>query len=452
LAWRLRLAMSCSCLAEAGRLYLPQIGTMLTLQQLRQDPAQVKARLAKKHFARIELVDTIITLDDQRKKLQLDGDNLQAKINTLSKEIGMLMAKGQREEAEARKQEVASLKASLQPLAEQLSAAETQLHNELVLLPNLPSEKVPEGRTPNDNEVVREAGEIPVLAQGAQAHWDLIRTYDLVDFEAGAKITGSGFPLYKGRGAKLQRALIQYFLDENTAAGYTEYLPPLMVNEASAYGTGQLPDKEGQMYHMPLDNLYLIPTSEVPVTNIYRDQLLTLADLPVKMTAFSPCFRREAGSFGSDVRGLNRVHQFDKVEIVSIVPPERSYEVLDEMVAHVEKLLQSLGLPYRILRLCGGDMSFASALTYDFEVYSAAQQKWLEVSSVSNFESFQANRLKLRYKDEKGKSQLLHTLNGSSLALPRIVAALLENNQTAEGIELPAVLHAYMGINRITRP
>jgi seryl-tRNA synthetase len=321
-----------------------------------------------------------------------------------------------------------------------------------VLLPNLPSEKVPEGRTPNDNEVVREAGEIPVLAQGAQAHWDLIRTYDLVDFEAGAKITGSGFPLYKGRGAKLQRALIQYFLDENTAAGYTEYLPPLMVNEASAYGTGQLPDKEGQMYHMPLDNLYLIPTSEVPVTNIYRDQLLTLADLPVKMTAFSPCFRREAGSFGSDVRGLNRVHQFDKVEIVSIVPPERSYEVLDEMVAHVEKLLQSLGLPYRILRLCGGDMSFASALTYDFEVYSAAQQKWLEVSSVSNFESFQANRLKLRYKDEKGKSQLLHTLNGSSLALPRIVAALLENNQTAEGIELPAVLHAYMGINRITRP
>jgi seryl-tRNA synthetase len=425
---------------------------MLTLQQLRQDPAQVKARLAKKHFARIELVDTIITLDDQRKKLQLDGDNLQAKINTLSKEIGMLMAKGQREEAEARKQEVASLKASLQPLAEQLSAAETQLHNELVLLPNLPSEKVPEGRTPNDNEVVREAGEIPVLAQGAQAHWDLIRTYDLVDFEAGAKITGSGFPLYKGRGAKLQRALIQYFLDENTAAGYTEYLPPLMVNEASAYGTGQLPDKEGQMYHMPLDNLYLIPTSEVPVTNIYRDQLLTLADLPVKMTAFSPCFRREAGSFGSDVRGLNRVHQFDKVEIVSIVPPERSYEVLDEMVAHVEKLLQSLGLPYRILRLCGGDMSFASALTYDFEVYSAAQQKWLEVSSVSNFESFQANRLKLRYKDEKGKSQLLHTLNGSSLALPRIVAALLENNQTAEGIELPAVLHAYMGINRITRP
>ncbi|MBM3915300.1 MAG: serine--tRNA ligase [Sphingomonadales bacterium] len=424
---------------------------MLTLQQLRQDSAKVKAQLAKKHFARPELVDLIISLDDQRKKLQLDGDNLQAKINTLSKEIGMLMGKGQREEAEARKQEVASLKASLQPLADQLSAAETQLHNELVLLPNLPSEQVPDGRAASDNVVVREGGIKPVLAEGAQAHWDLIRSYDLVDFEAGAKITGSGFPLYKGKGAKLQRALIQYFLDVNTAAGYTEYLPPLMVNEASAYATGQLPDKEGQMYHMPLDNLYMIPTSEVPVTNIYRDQLLSLADLPVKMTAFSACFRREAGSFGSDVRGLNRVHQFDKVEIVSIVTPENSYAVLNEMVAHVEKLVTSLELPYRILRLCGGDMSFASALTYDFEVYSAAQQKWLEVSSVSNFESFQANRLKLRYKDEKGKSQLLHTLNGSSLALPRIVAALLENNQTAEGIQLPQVLHAYMGMSAITR-
>lgn len=424
---------------------------MLTLQQLRQDSAKVKAQLAKKHFARPELVDLIISLDDQRKKLQLDGDNLQAKINTLSKEIGMLMGKGQREEAEARKQEVASLKAALQPLADQLSAAETQLHNELVLLPNLPSEQVPEGRAASDNVVVREGGIKPALAEGAHAHWDLIRSYDLVDFEAGAKITGSGFPLYKGKGAKLQRALIQYFLDVNTAAGYTEYLPPLMVNEASAYATGQLPDKEGQMYHMPLDNLYMIPTSEVPVTNIYRDQLLSLADLPVKMTAFSACFRREAGSFGSDVRGLNRVHQFDKVEIVSIVTPENSYAVLNEMVAHVEKLVTSLELPYRILRLCGGDMSFASALTYDFEVYSAAQQKWLEVSSVSNFESFQANRLKLRYKDEKGKSQLLHTLNGSSLALPRIVAALLENNQTAEGIQLPQVLHAYMGMSAITR-
>ena len=424
---------------------------MLTLLQLRQDPEGVKAKLAKKHFGRPELVDTIIALDDQRKKLQLDSDNLQAKINTLSKEIGMLMGKGEREQAEQRKQEVASLKASLQPLAEQLSAAEQQLQSELVLLPNLPNEKVPVGRTAADNEVVREGGTKPTLPEGAPAHWDLIRTYDLVDFEAGAKITGSGFPVYKGKGAKLQRSLIQYFLDVNTAAGYTEYLPPLMVNEASAYGTGQLPDKEGQMYHMPLDNLYMIPTSEVPVTNIYRDQLLSLSDLPVRMTAFSPCFRREAGSFGADVRGLNRVHQFDKVEIVSIVPPEQSYDVLNEMVSHVEKLLQSLELPYRILRLCGGDMSFASALTYDFEVYSAAQQKWLEVSSVSNFESFQAHRLKLRYKDEKGKSQWLHTLNGSSLALPRIVAALLENNQTPEGIRLPNVLQPYMGTTLITR-
>lgn len=423
---------------------------MLTLQQLRQDPQHVKAALAKKHFAGTEGVDTILALDDQRKRLQLESDNLQAKINTLSKEIGMLMGKGEREEAETRKQEVASLKASLQPLAEQLTTTEERLQSELVLLPNLPGEQVPEGRTAADNVVVREGGCKPNLPAGAAAHWDLIRTYDLVDFEAGAKVTGSGFPIYKGKGAKLQRSLVQYFLDVNTAAGYTEYLPPLMVNEASAYGTGQLPDKEGQMYHMPLDNLYMIPTSEVPVTNIYRDQLLSSADLPIKMTAFSPCFRREAGSFGSDVRGLNRVHQFDKVEIVSIVAPAHSYAVLDEMVAHVEKLLQSLELPYRLLRLCGGDMSFASALTYDFEVYSAAQQKWLEVSSVSNFESFQANRLKLRYKDEKGKSQLLHTLNGSSLALPRIVAALLENNQTTDGIRLPAVLHSYMGADRIT--
>ena len=425
---------------------------MLTLQQLRQDPSQVKARLVKKHFAQPALVDSIITLDDQRKKLQLEADNLQARINTLSKEIGMLMGKGQREEAETRKQEVAALKTSLQPLADQLTKAEEQLHAELVLLPNLPNEQVPEGRAATDNVVVREGGRKPELPAGVSAHWDLIRTYDLVDFEAGAKITGSGFPLYKGKGARLQRALVQYFLDVNTAAGYTEYLPPLMVNEASAYGTGQLPDKEGQMYHMPLDNLYMIPTSEVPVTNIYRDQLLSLTDLPIRMTAFSPCFRREAGSFGSDVRGLNRVHQFDKVEIVAIVEPAKSYAVLDEMVTHVEKLLQSLELPYRILRLCGGDMSFASALTYDFEVYSAAQQKWLEVSSVSNFESFQANRLKLRYKDEKGKSQLLHTLNGSSLALPRIVAALLENNQTEEGIKLPAVLQPYMGMPIIAHP
>ena len=422
---------------------------MLTLQQIRQNPLAVKAGLLKKYFGQPELVDVIIGLDDQRKKLQLESDNLQAKINSASKEIGLLMGKGQKEDAELKKQEVASFKAALQPLAEQLATREQELHQELVRLPNLPAAEVPQGKVAADNVVVREGGNKPSLAADALPHWDLIKKYQLVDFETGAKITGSGFPLYKGKGAKLQRALIQYFLDFNTAAGYTEYLPPLLVNEASAYGTGQLPDKEGQMYHMPLDNLYLIPTSEVPVTNIYRDEIVPFASLPIRMTAFSACFRREAGSFGADVRGLNRVHQFDKVEIVQIVDPTKSYEVLEEMVAHVEQLLQSLELPYRILRLCGGDMSFASALTYDFEVYSAAQQKWLEVSSVSNFESFQANRLKLRFKDEKGKSQLAHTLNGSSLALPRIMASLLENNQQADGIRLPACLQPYMGASLI---
>jgi len=423
---------------------------MLTLQQIRQNPEAVKAGLLKKYFGQPELVDVIIGLDDQRKKLQLESDNLQAKINSASKEIGQLMGKGQKEEAEQKKQEVANFKAALQPLAEQLTTREQELHQELVRLPNLPAAEVSDGKLASDNVVVREGGDKPNLTADAVPHWDLIKKYQLVDFETGAKITGSGFPLYKGKGAKLQRALVQYFLDFNTAAGYTEYLPPLLVNEASAYGTGQLPDKEGQMYHMPLDNLYLIPTSEVPVTNIYRDEIVPFASLPIRMTAFSACFRREAGSFGADVRGLNRVHQFDKVEIVQIVDPEKSYAVLEEMVAHVEQLLKSLELPYRILRLCGGDMSFASALTYDFEVFSAAQQKWLEVSSVSNFESFQANRLKLRFKDEKGKTQLAHTLNGSSLALPRIMASLLENNQEADGIKLPSSLHAYMGMNKIS--
>jgi len=422
---------------------------MLTLQQIRLNPEAVKAGLLKKHFAEPVLVDTILALDDQRKKLQLDSDNLLSKVNSTSKEIGLLMGKGQTEEAETKKKEVADLKIALQPLSEQLTQKEQELQQLLVRLPNLPSSAVPAGKTATENEVVRESGNKPVLTSDAVPHWDLIKKYQLVDFETGAKITGSGFPLYKGKGARLQRALIQYFLDFNTAAGYTEYLPPFMVNEASAYGTGQLPDKEGQMYHMQLDNLYLIPTSEVPVTNIYRDEIVPAASLPVRMTAYSPCFRREAGSFGADVRGLNRVHQFDKVEIVQIVHPDQSYAVLDEMVAHVEKLLISLELPYRILRLCGGDMSFASALTYDFEVYSAAQQKWLEVSSVSNFESFQANRLKLRFKDDKGKTQLAHTLNGSSLALPRIMAALLENNQTSQGINLPTSLHSYMNATSI---
>jgi len=418
---------------------------MLQLQVIRQNPGGIKERLAVKHFKETDLVDQIISLDDQRKKLQNESDTTQSKLNSAAKEIGQLMAKGQKEEAEKKKQEVAELKSSLQPVADKLSETEKQLQDILILLPNLPSDKVPAGKTPADNVVVREGGNKPQLTKEALPHWELIKKYDIVDFETGAKITGSGFPLYKGKGAKLQRALIQYFLDFNTRAGYTEYLPPLMVNEASARGTGQLPDKEGQMYYMPADNFYMIPTSEVPITNIYRDEIVKESDLPIKMTAFSPCFRREAGSFGADVRGLNRVHQFDKVEIVQIVDPAKSYAVHEEMVNHVEKLLQTLELPYRILALCGGDMSFASALTYDFEVFSAAQQKWLEVSSVSNFETFQTNRMKIRFKDEKGKMQLAHSLNGSSLALPRIVACLLENNQSAEGVRLPGAIHSYFG-------
>lgn len=422
---------------------------MLQMALIRRQPDLVKEKLAIKNFQETGLVDLVIDLDERRKKLQLEFESTQAKINNSSKKIGQLMAKGQKEEAENLKKEVADLKLQLQPITEQLNAVEVELQQELIKLPNLPSEKVPAGKTPNIIE--REGGAKPLLPANAAPHWDLIKSYDLVDFETGAKITGSGFPLYKGKGAKLQRALIQYFLNYNIEAGYTEYIPPYMVNEATAYGTGQLPDKEGQMYHMPADNFYMIPTAEVPLTNIYRDEMLKETDLPVKMTAYSPCFRREAGSFGKDVRGLNRVHQFDKVEIVQLVKPEKSYEVLEEMVSHVERLIQSLGLPYRILKLCGGDMSFASALTYDFEVYSAAQDKWLEVSSVSNFESFQTNRMKIRYKDRNGKSQLVHSLNGSSLALPRIVACLLENNQTDEGIKLPEVLHSYFGSEMISK-
>jgi seryl-tRNA synthetase len=421
---------------------------MLTMAMLRQDPGGVKKKLHKKHFAPVEIIDYIIRMDDQRKKLQLDCDNLLAQINAASKEIGQLMAKGLKDEAEAKKQAVTLLKDQLQPLQNDQAQVEKELMDELVKVPNLPADIVPEGKAAADNVVIKEGGVKPTLTQKVP-HWDLIKQYDLIDFETGAKLTGSGFPLYKGKGAKLQRALIQYFLDYNTEAGYLEYIPPYMVNQASAYATGQLPDKEGQMYHMTADNFYLIPTAEVPVTNIYRDTILKQAELPVKMTAYTPCFRREAGSFGADVRGLNRVHQFDKVEIVQLVDPTISYQVLDEMVAHVEKLLIDLELPYRILRLCGGDMSFNSALTYDFEVFSAAQEKWLEVSSVSNFETFQSNRMKLRYKDEQGKIHMMHTLNGSSLALPRIVAALLENNQTPEGIRLPKVLHRYFGAERI---
>lgn len=431
-------------------IFAPNEIKMLQLQVLRQDPKKAKEKLAIKNFAAPQLVDAIITIDDERKKLQQEFDTTQSKVNSTSKEIGVLMAKGQKEEAEAKKQEVAALKVSLQPIAEKLAIVENQLHDELVKLPNLPADTVPPGKTPADNIVVREGGNKPQLHADAVPHWDLIKKYDIVDFETGAKITGSGFALFKGQGAKLQRALIQYFLDYNAAAGYTEYHPPFMVNEASAFGTGQLPDKEGQMYHMPADKFYMIPTSEVPITNIYRDEIVKEDQLPIKMTAYSPCFRREAGSFGKDVRGLNRVHQFEKVEVVQIVHPDKSFDVLDEMVLHVEKLLQSLELPYRILRLCGGDMGFASAITYDFEVYSAAQEKWLEVSSVSNFETYQSNRMKIRFKDANGKTQMVHTLNGSSLALPRIIACLLENNQTTEGIALPAIVSKYTGFSNIS--
>lgn len=422
---------------------------MLQLATLRNNTDLVKERLAIKNFKELELVDQIVSLDDERKKLTFQFDETKAKINAASKEIGMLMGKGQKEEAESKKKDVESFKNELEPIQKQLDEVEKVLNELLVRLPNLPSEKVPKGKTPEDNETVRTGGSKPELYKGAVPHWDLAKKYDLIDFELGNKITGSGFPFYKNKGAKLQRALIQYFLDYNTKAGYIEYMPPLMVNEATAYGTGQLPDKEGQMYHVTADEFYLIPTAEVPVTNIYRDVILKESDLPIKMTAYTPCFRREAGSYGKDVRGLNRLHQFDKVEVVQLVHPDRSYEVLEEMVSHVEKLIQSLELPYRILRLCGGDMSFTSALTYDFEVYSAAQDKWLEVSSVSNFESFQTNRMKIRFKDEKGKSQLVHSLNGSSLALPRILACLLENNQTENGIQLPVVLHGYFGSEMI---
>jgi seryl-tRNA synthetase len=427
---------------------LPQIDRkMLQVNFIRQNTALVKERLAVKNFKQIELIDELLEVDDKRKQFQKQEDDLFAKINATSKEIGKLIASGQKELAEEKKKEVANLKSAIIP---GLAESQKRIEEILYLIPNLPSAKVPAGKTPADNVIVKEGGNKPQLPPGSVPHWDLARKYDLIDFELGNKITGSGFPVYKNKGARLQRGLIQYFLDHNTSAGYTEYMPPLMVNEASAYGTGQLPDKEGQMYFVNEDKFYLIPTAEVPVTNIYRDEMVKDTDLPIKMTAYTPCFRREAGSYGKDVRGLNRLHQFDKVEIVQLVHPDKSYEVLEEMVAHVEKLVQSLELPYRILKLCGGDMSFASALTYDFEVYSAAQDKWLEVSSVSNFEAFQTNRMKIRFKDAGGKPQLVHSLNGSSLALPRIVACLLENNQTNEGILLPPVLQPYVGTTLIS--
>jgi seryl-tRNA synthetase len=422
---------------------------MLQVNYLRQHIQLAKDKLAIKHFSNLDIVDQVIAMDDQRKRLQANFDDLQSKVNAASKEIGNHMAKGEKEQAESIKQNVGAWKLALEPLKVEMAEVEQQLQNLVVQLPNLPHDLVPKGRTPEENEVVKEGGSTPVLPAGAMAHWDLIKKYNLVDFETGAKITGSGFPLYIGKGAKFQRILSQYFLDFNTAAGYTEYIPPYMVNAASAFATGQLPDKEGQMYHATEDDFYLIPTAEVPVTNVFRDTILKDSDLPIKMTAYSPCFRREAGSFGKEVRGLNRVHQFEKVEIIQIVHPDKSDDTLNEMVAHVENLLISLGLQYRILRLCGGDMGFASAITYDFEVYSAAQEKWLEVSSVSNFNNYQTYRMKCRFKDQEGKTQFAHSLNGSSLALPRIYAAIVENYQTETGINLPEVLVPYFGAKEL---
>jgi seryl-tRNA synthetase len=419
---------------------------MLQIQFIRQNAELVKQKLAIKNFANISLVDQLIADDEKLRHLKASTENTQALVNAASKEIGALMANGKKDDAEQKKAVVNTLKQNMQSEKELLESIEKSFTEKLLLLPNLPSDIVPAGKTAEDNEVTFIVDRLPALPENAKPHWEIIKDLDIVNFEIGAKITGSGFPLFKGQGAKLQRSLVQYFLDYNTAAGYTEFTPPLLVNEQSAYGTGQLPDKEGQMYFVTEDKLYLIPTSEVPVTNIYAGEIIKETELPIKMTAFSQCFRREAGSFGSDVRGLNRVHQFEKVEIIQITKAEDSYATLEAMVKHVEGLLQSLELPYRILKLCGGDMSFASALTYDFEVYSAAQQKWLEVSSVSNFENFQTNRMKIRYKDEEGKTQLLHSLNGSSLALPRIIACLLENNQQADGsILLPKILHSYFG-------
>ena len=422
---------------------------MLTLKQIRDDKEAAIRRLAKKGVDAAPIIAKIEQLDDRRKAIQAELDSCLAEQNAAAKQIGMLIAQGKREEAEEKKRFVASLKARSNDLTAQHQSVSNELQSQIVLLPNFPADIVPEGKSSDDNVVVKLVENYTKLSDDALPHWELARKYDIIDFDLGVKLTGAGFPVYKGKGARLQRALINYFLDCNTRAGYLEVEPPVMVNEASGFGTGQLPDKEGQMYHATLDNFYLVPTAEVPVTNIYRDVILDEKDFPVKMTAYTPCFRREAGSYGKDVRGLNRLHQFDKVEIVQLSLPEKSYEALDGMVAHVESLVQSLGLPYRIVRLCGGDLSFTSALTYDFEVYSEAQKRWLEVSSVSNFESVQANRLHLRYRDANKKMQLAHTLNGSSLALPRIVAALLEDFQTPEGIRIPDVLVPYTGFDII---
>ena len=422
---------------------------MLTLKMLREDPELVIRKLAVKNFDARSIVEKVLELDTNRRNLQTESDALLARQRQKAAVIGGLMKEGRRDEAEEAKKEVAELKAKSTELLATAEENNKELEAQLVLLPNIPCDLVAPGKGAEDNEIVKIGGPDVNLPKGAMPHWELAKKYDIIDFDLGVKITGAGFPVYKGKGARLQRALINFFLDRNTAAGYMEVEPPVLVNSASGFGTGQLPDKEGQMYYVGLDDFYLVPTAEVPVTNIFRDVILANDDFPRKMTAYTPCFRREAGSYGKDVRGLNRLHQFDKVEIVRVEKPENSYAALDDMVAHVEGLVNALGLKYRILRLCGGDLSFTSAITYDFELWSAAQERWLEISSVSNFESYQANRLHLRYKDENGKTQLCHTLNGSSLALPRVVAALLEDNQKEDRIEIPEVLRPYTGFDYI---
>lgn len=422
---------------------------MLTIQQIKADPERVIERLAVKGFDAKDKIAEILTLDDRRRALQLNSDNIAAELKKQAAAIGALMKEGKKAEADAAKESVAKMKAEQEPIAGELAQTETAIRDILLSIPNMPCEAVPEGKCAEDNVVEKTGGPMPDLGEDALPHWDLAKKYNLINFDLGVKITGAGFPVYLGKGAKLQRALIQFFLDEASKAGYLEVQPPYVVNEASGYGTGQLPDKEGQMYYINEDNLYLIPTAEVPVTNLYRDVILNESELPIKNCAYSACFRREAGSYGKDVRGLNRLHQFDKVEIVRIEKPEDSYAALEEMKDHVQGLLEKLGLPWHILRLCGGDMSFTSAITFDFEVYSAAQKRWLEVSSVSNFETYQANRLKCRYRTADKKTALVHTLNGSALALPRIMAALLENNQTPEGIKVPEVLRPYTGFDII---
>ncbi|MEL6483358.1 MAG: serine--tRNA ligase [Bacteroidota bacterium] len=422
---------------------------MLQLQDLRENREDIIQALGKRNLEAEAMVDEVLSLDEKRRSIQAELDTTLAEANTLSKEIGNLFKNGKADEAQVLKAKTGALKESSKTLTEALNEAGKALEEALYVIPNVPHPSVPKGSTEDDNEEIYSEGEIPKLFEGALPHWELAKKYDLIDFELGSKITGAGFPVYKGKGAKLQRALIAYFLDKNTEAGYTEVQPPLLINEASGYGTGQLPDKEGQMYHIGEDNLFLIPTAEVPITNLHRGDLVLEKDFPITYTGYTPCFRREAGSYGAHVRGLNRLHQFDKVEIVRIEHPDHSYQALDQMVEHVKVILQELKLPYRILRLCGGDLGFTSALTFDFEVFSTAQDRWLEISSVSNFETYQANRLKLRFKNKEGKSQLAHTLNGSALALPRVLAGILENYQDEQGIQIPEVLVPYCGFDRI---